>query len=338
MEKFFTLLKESVESGKDVMIVGISEVSGSAPRGAGAKMLITENGRICGTIGGGSVEHKAKLHAIALLKEKSSDMQSFRLSPNNIRDLGMVCGGEVSIYFNYISSDNLNVVELSNRALSKIKNGEVSWLIICVTGSSSGGMWIYGEKEKASFIEIDGLSGLSFADTPQKQNKNGCEYLVEPLVRAGIVYIFGGGHVSQALVPVAAKVGFRCAVFDDRDEFTKPELFPGAAKVGAIDFMHIEKAVDISKNDYILIITRGHQYDSALQAQAMRTAARYIGVMGSKNKIAHVSKQMRELGFTDLDLARVKSPIGLDIKAETPDELAISIVAELIVVRAGCPL
>lgn len=336
MEYIFTSLKEALEKKKDVMIVSVSTVSGSAPRGAGAKMLVTEGGRIYGTIGGGSVEHEAELRAMYLLREKASDMQCFRLAPNNVKDLGMICGGEVSIYFQYISCNNSNIVELIDCTLSKIKSGEESWLITCITGTKNGQMGIYSKKD--GFTGIDAVSGLSFTCTPHKQIKNGCEYLIEPLVRAGTVYIFGGGHVSQALAPVAIMVGFRCVVLDDRDEFTNPKLFPGAVKAIKIDFNDIAKTINITKNDYIVVMTRGHQYDSALQAQAMRTSARYIGVMGSKSKIAHVSSQMRGLGFTDADLARIKTPIGLAIKAETPEEIAVSIVAELIMIRAEAAL
>lgn len=332
MEEFFISLMQTLENGKDAVIVGISAVSGSAPRGVGAKMLITNDGHVCGTIGGGSVEHEAELHAMALLKKKSSDMQSFRLAPNNIKDLGMICGGEVIIYFQYISDDNLNIVDIAKLALIKIEQGEESWLITEITATTSGQIGIY--TKKAGFFGINATSDLSFLDTPHTQSENGREYLIEPLVRAGTVYIFGGGHVSQALVPLAAKAGFRCVVLDDRDEFTAPCLFPGAATVCKVNYNDIANTVIITENDYTVIMTRGHQYDSIIQAQAMRTKARYIGVMGSKSKIAHVSAQMRELGFTSVDLARVKTPIGLDIGAETAEEIAVSIVAELIMVRA----
>lgn len=333
MEKFFTLMKEALENKNDVMIVGISAVSGSAPRGAGARMLVSESGRVCGTIGGGSVEHETELQALALLKEKTSGMQSFRLASNNVKDLGMVCGGEMLVFFQYISAFNHQFVDLCNLALQKIKGGEVCWLITGLTDATNAQMGIYSEK--SGFYGVDVISGLNFADTPHMQRAGNQDYLIEPLVRAGTVYIFGGGHVSQALVPVAARVGFRCAVFDDREEFANPTLFPDAAKVGLIDFKNIANLITITKSDYVVIMTRGHQYDSSLQAQAMRTDARYIGVMGSNSKIAHVSAQMRELGFTDADLARIKTPIGVNIKAETPEEIAVSITAELIMVRAS---
>lgn len=154
-------------------------------------------------------------------------------------------------------------------------------------------------------------------------------------VPPGRVYIFGGGHVSQKLVPALSAVDFRCVVLENREEFCQPSLFPEAEEVRLIDYARVLEAVPLSGDDYVVVVTRGHRDDQLVQSQVMRTPVRYIGVIGSKRKTAVVTAALREMGFTDEDFRRVHAPIGLPIRSETPAEIAVSIAAQLILERAG---
>ena len=141
--------------------------------------------------------------------------------------------------------------------------------------------------------------------------------------------------LAQALVPVLAGVGFRCVAMDDRPEFARKDLFPDAEDVRLIDFTDIAASIAITPEDYICVMTRGHAFDGVVQAQAMMSPACYIGVIGSRRKIAGVTARLKEeYGFVDADFARVTSPIGLAIRAETPAEIAVSIAGQLIALRA----
>lgn len=155
------------------------------------------------------------------------------------------------------------------------------------------------------------------------------------LLPPGRVYIFGGGHVSQALVPALAAVEFRCVVLEEREEFCDPALFPEAEQVRRIDFARVLEEVPLTGEDYVVIMTRGHRDDLLIQSQVMRAPARYIGVIGSRQKTAAVTAALREMGFADGDFRRVHAPIGLPIRSETPAEIAVSIAAQLILERAG---
>lgn len=155
------------------------------------------------------------------------------------------------------------------------------------------------------------------------------------LLPAGRVYIFGGGHVAQALVPALTAVEFRCVVLEDRAELCRPELFPGAEEVLHIDNSRVADFVELTKEDWVAIMTRGHKDDLLIQSQVMKTPARYIGVIGSRQKTAAVTAKLREMGFSDADFERVWAPIGLPIRSETPAEIAVSIAAQLILERAG---
>ena len=153
-------------------------------------------------------------------------------------------------------------------------------------------------------------------------------------MQAGTVYIFGGGHVAQELVPVLAHVGFRCVVYDDRAEFANPQVFPQAAETIVGDLEHIGDRVAIGPQDYVCVMTRGHQFDYYVQKQAMELGPCYIGIMGSRSKIRVVTEKLLEDGFTREEIEGCHMPIGTAIGAETPAEIAVSIAGELIHIRA----
>ena len=157
---------------------------------------------------------------------------------------------------------------------------------------------------------------------------------VEPLCHAGSVYIFGGGHVGAALVPVLASVDFRVVVYDNRPGFATPEHYPQAERVILGDYLDIGAHLTLTENDYVCIMTPGHQADREVLLQAMRSPATYIGCIGSRTKVAKTRERLKGDGYTEEDIARVHAPIGLPILAETPEEIAISIAAEMIEHRA----
>ncbi|KLI60381.1 XdhC family protein [Brachyspira hyodysenteriae] len=149
------------------------------------------------------------------------------------------------------------------------------------------------------------------------------------------VYIFGGGHVSYDLVEVLYKLGFNCIVIDDREEFANKDRFPSASKIIVEDYESVFNKIDIRDKDYIVIVTRGHSHDYIVEKNALKTNALYIGMIGSKNKIKTLHDRLKnEENYTDEMILRVHAPIGIPIGAETTEEIAISIAAELILVRA----
>ncbi len=148
------------------------------------------------------------------------------------------------------------------------------------------------------------------------------------------VIIFGGGHVSKETVPLLTKIGFNCTVYDDRAEFADKKSFPDAKELICDSYEDILSRVDIGPEDYVIIMTRGHQYDYEIQKQVLKTKARFIGVIGSRAKLDTIAAKLREDGFSDDDIGRFYAPLGLQIAAETPEEIAVSIAAELILVRA----
>lgn len=335
MRKLFHLLGETLGSGQDAVWVSIVASSGSTPRGAGAHMLVTEKGRIYGTIGGGAVEYRSETMAAEVLRTKQSRLEFFQLTKSEVQDLGMICGGDVHVYFRCIAANDSEILALTDRAQALFARGEQSWLISSVKPGEESKVSIYGEESGLFGAELSDHVLESLLKKPGLHTVDDCTYCSETLMQAGKVYIFGGGHVAQALVPALSAVNFRCVVLEDREKFTAPELFPGVEETRLIDNARILDFVDIGKNDYVVIMTRGHQFDQDIQAQVLKTPARYIGVIGSRKKAAKVFDNLRAYGYSDDDFARITTPIGLEIGAETPEEIAVSIAAQLIAVRAG---
>ena len=272
MKQLYLQLKTLLEQGNPAVLVSVCAVSGSAPRGVGAEMLIWSSGS-CGTIGGGALEHEAQDIARAVLISGVSCERSFNLANAPTAVLGMVCGGKTTLAFQYLSPDNGAAFALADEGLAAV-------------------------------------------------------------AAASCVYIFGAGHVAQALVPVLSMVEFRCIVLDDRAEFAVAAFFPEAEQVRLCDFADLGKTIQVTERDYVVIMTRGHEFDAQVQAQMMGTSARYIGVMGSASKREFVRKNMLAQGFSEGEINRVKTPIGIKINSDTPAEIAVSIAAELIMVRA----
>ena len=325
MRKVTEAILKEMDAGRPCVLASAVGGEGSAPRKTRAHMLVGEKGRICGTVGGGAVEWRSTQLGMEIAGSGCSCVQTFELEENSPYGLGMVCGGRVSIHFLYISPQDTSLRLAAARAAECFARGEKAWLLIDLDVHA---LYVAAEPDFPDELAVY-QSEASF-----RAGDGGMLY-GEQLVSSGRVYIFGGGHVAQALVPVLASVDFRCVIVEDREEFCRPSLFPGAEAVRLIGEEQWEQTLSIMPEDYICIMTRGHKNDLACQAFAMRTKAAYIGVIGSRKKIASVNERLRSMGFTDEDLSRIVTPIGLDIGAQTPAEIAVSIAAQMIALRAG---
>jgi xanthine dehydrogenase accessory factor len=159
--------------------------------------------------------------------------------------------------------------------------------------------------------------------------------LLETLSAPPLLYLFGGGHVSLAVAGVARLAGFRIVVVDDRPAFSNPARFPESDRTLVLPMGSAFRHLTVDEGSYIVAATRGHQHDEPVIEQALRTPAAYIGMLGSRRKVAIMWERLRKRGVTEEDLARVHAPVGLPIGADTPGEIAVSIVAQMVEVRRG---
>ena len=335
MKELFEALLAALRRGETAALCTILGASGSAPRGAGAKMAVFADGSTIGTVGGGAVE----LRTIEMAKEailiKKSLIHGFSLLKNQIEDLGMICGGNVTVYFQYFDPADENGRALLQGILELLRGDDDSWLVYRMDGGCVSAMGTFDEAHGLRFTDCitpEALRPMLLSNAFTKKGDPG--YYIEPLTQAGHAYIFGGGHVGTALAPVLASVGFRVVVCDNRPDFAKPDHYPSAEQVILGDYLDIGAHLTLTENDYVCIMTPGHQADREVLLQALRSPATYIGCIGSRHKIAATNAYLMANGIPEADLSRVHAPIGLEIYGQTPAEIAISIAGEMIRCRA----
>ena len=333
MKQMLGIMVNRLEKGEALVLVTVTASSGATPRGAGARMLVSRDGRLCGTIGGGAVEYRSEQIALQVLTKQVSGQQDFSLTRNDVQNLGMICGGDVNVFFHYIPEGDPQALELVRKALDLFETGEAFWLLSDIT--NGGTLSLYTRKNGTFGPSVPDWVLSKLPRQPKLLQQDGESWCVEQINGSGRVYIFGCGHVSQELEPVLTHVGFRCVVMDDREEFARRELFPTAEEVKLIDFTKIADSVTIGEEDYVCVMTRGHAFDTVIQAQVLKQKPAYVGVIGSRKKAAGVRKMLKEeYGLTEEELNIVTTPIGMEIDAETPAEIAVSIAGQMIQVRA----
>lgn len=331
MNLFFEKLASELESGRPAELVSILTSGGSTPRGAGAMMAVFPGGRSDGSIGGGSVEYEAQRLAAELLAGRRSALRTFRFIPGGDAGLGMICGGDVTLHFQFLPGGEEPVSAVFRELAEAEHRGRDAWLVRRLEGERVTAMGT-ADRRGSRLLPADAVlpAGLLGEEALLGQGWSSIR-----TARAGRVYLFGAGHVAGALVPALDAVGFHCTVLDDRAEFALPERFPQAERVAVCDFSALKDSLRITPDDYLAVMTRGHQADYQVLTQVLRSGARYIGCIGSRRKLELCRGRLLEAGFTPEEYAVLHAPIGLSIGARTPEEIAVSVTAELIAVRAG---
>lgn len=325
MRQLFTQVLYEMEERRDTVLVTIVSEGGSTPRGTGSQMLVGPRGRICGTIGGGRVEKQSEETALALLTERRSLLRHFGLDLSGGPDsLGMACGGEVTVLFRFIPWDSAAWQTLAVSVVDALGANRPGWLALRT------------DDDPPALLDADGSVVTGTAAPTQLPAAAALvgDWFCLPLPVGERVFIFGAGHIARALSPLLRTVGFRPVVFDDRPEYADAAAFPEAEQVICGDFRDIRAHLTLTPKDYTVVMTSGHSHDLDVETQLLRQELAYVGVIGSRAKIAYVSQCLRERGISETAIAAVHTPIGTAIKAVTPEEIAVSIAGELIYVRA----
>lgn len=354
MREIYDRLSELLEKNTLCVLATIVTQSGSSPRGPGTKMLMLEDGSFVGTIGGGKLEKKVLDVGKEVFSSLSPVMLLYRMQGEDVDANEMICGGNARIFVEPVLPGDRDIKRIIDEARALNKRGG-SAIIATVLDPGywkkvpGTRMFIKSENEK-----IGSLDGINRADeiiqlnmkeivskrVPQVMGLEGndgntIDVLIEPVISEPVVYIFGGGHVSKQIGPIADLVGFSVVVIDDREEFSMAENFPYAKEVMTCPFENVMERLPVNDSSYLVIVTRGHSHDKTVLEQALSTPAKYIGMIGSKRKVKITFDNLLAEGFTREELDRVYSPIGEEIGAETPEEIAVSVVAQLIRVRAA---
>jgi xanthine dehydrogenase accessory factor len=339
MKQLVNGMAENLARGESFALATVITRNGSAPRSAGAKMLVRPDGSTLGTVGGGILEAQIEQLAAEIIRSHSAVVRSFAFSGKDAATMDAICGGQVEVLVEWIDPANPQTVAAIRGLQAAVEGHHKVWLLTSLpSGADACAQHILVRADGTSTAPLPpGIicEEISEIRQPVQLPAGEQSLMVEPLDISGTTYIFGAGHVSRSLAEFTRAVGFWTVVLDDRPDFASRPRFPSADELVILDqFQDCMSKVAVDRDSYIVIVTRGHLHDRIVLAQALKTNAGYIGMIGSRRKTALIYEELRKIGFTDADLARVHAPIGLPISAETPEEIGISIVAEMIQARA----
>ncbi|MBT4142490.1 MAG: XdhC family protein [Chloroflexi bacterium] len=353
MEQVFRAASDEITAGNDMVVATVVKTSGSTPQKPGAKLLVRADGSGVGTLGGGCVEGDIWFASSQLLSNGGvAEMRDYELNEDLAAEDGLVCGGTMYFLLDPLrKSDSSNADKDFNEeviaayeggapvavaSLMKTPDGSTltvgAKLLIRENGSTSGSL---GDEKLDSNAINNARNLMAMGKNDYITSESGTEYFVEAYTTPPTLVLAGGGHVSKAISSIAASLGFRIFIIDDREDFSNPTRFPEAEQTVVSDYGSAFKKLPIGTNSFIVIATRGHRYDASATAAAMKTPASYVGLLGSKRKTILIFEELFFEGFTMEEVQSVRSPIGLNISARTPEEIALSIMAEIVGFRLG---
>lgn len=342
MKNLFAQALSLMAEQKPFALATIVKQQGSAPRGVGAKMIITEDS-IYGTVGGGGMEgHAMSLTRTEVLKNFKPVLRYYNLNAKEAQVGDFICGGDAEVLIYYVNPADAMLRAVFQAAVDCEAAGTPCWLVY-VAAEKDGELALQVALCTAQGVLAGNFHGDEHVAQEMLKNpvriaihaeEDGApRYLVDQLNAGGRMYLFGGGHVSLEVALIAARMDFHIVVLDDREEFANPERFPGCETMVVEDFKQMPP-LPVDDNTYILIITRGHAHDRTVLEWALTKEPYYTGMIGSRHKVAKVYESLRQEGADDARIAQVHSPIGLDIGAQTPVEIAVSIMGEIIQEKA----
>ena len=307
---------ELARAGRQAALATVAETRGSTPVPAGQKMLVGPDGRLVGTVGGGCVEAEVIAAALAAQQDTVPRLLTQHLNADLAGDLGLSCGGTVEVFIEPVLTTGAYLAVLDQAAAT------TAGIVRTAT------VWAGGAVK--TFEQTVGRPGGPAASLSSDRRM-----MTEVVAAPPRVLVFGAGHVGAAIARAAAAAGFRVTVVDDRPEFADAARFGDGIAVTCAGVDQALAAYALTSADAAVIATRGHRHDAVILSKVAASPAAYVGLLGSKRKKAVITKALLAAGVPHTALERVKVPVGLDIGAETAEEIAVSVVAELIAWRRG---
>ena len=307
---FVSALAGELSAGRRVGLASLLATRGSMPRHEGARLAVTEGGRPLGTVGGGAVERLAIVRAREALAGAAPSLEWYRTGDE------MACGGDALLAVRALSGRDLPALRDLLRALDRDEPVVVEE------------RWADRAEPSLSIAPASRLARPTWDDAAGTYR--------EPVCARARLHVFGAGHVGAALVGLAARVGFEPHVYDDRPELATPDSLPDAASVSCGPFDQLAASATIAPHDAVVVLTHGHVHDETvlLAVLSRDTLPAYVGCIGSRRKSALARERLLAAGVPVERVDAVHMPIGEDILAVTPAEIAVSIVAQLIRCRA----
>ena len=343
-ENFYEKIVELIDRGEPIAVALVVLAQGSTPQGAGARAVIDASGRLWGTIGGGMVESQA----LRLAREacETGRPRIFDCEMTNLDSAveRAVCGGSMRVLVDPTIARHRSRFE---EAACAFKDRRRGCLLTRIQRNNEGEVKVEVEwladpsflNEVASPIRSCLESGRPASFHQTFSTTAAEEVFIEPVQPPPLLVIAGGGHVGHAVAIEAQRVGFEVTVIDDRAEFADAATFPPGIRAVCGPVPKEIAAYPLDADSFVVLVTRGHRHDAEALAECIHRPLAYLGMIGSRRKVALVRKKFLDAGLaTEEELDRVRAPIGLEIGAVTVPEIAVSIVAQLIAVRRKGPL
>ena len=338
-----------LENGTPGVLATVVRTKGSTPQKPGAMLLVREDGTGVGTLGGGCVEGDIWFAAKEMLRlHGGPESKDYFLNEEIAARDGLVCGGTMYFYLEPIWQPE-DFVPIGTELIQAYDGGEPVGLATVVnvpTGSDDLGAKLLLRSDGSTSGSLGSPvldaraieTARQVADVGNVESfitEDNIEVFVEGFTTPPTLVMVGGGHVGKATADLANILGYRVFIVDDRPEFSNTERFPYAEETVVANYDQWANDLDINVNSFVIAATRGHRYDDMAVESALTTRARYIGLMGSRRKNMMIFQRLLRQGVSTERLKQVHAPIGLDIGALTPEEIAVSIMSEIIMVRRG---
>ena len=350
MESVFKAAVQELDGHKPMVVATVVRTSGSTPQKSGAKLLVREDGSGVGTLGGGCVEGDIWFAAQELLKRGGdAELRDYQLNEDLAAQDGLVCGGTMYFLIDpvrqtdpyrdfaaqaadaYAGGPPMAIVNVT-AAPSDSDVVVGAKMLVRENGDTQGGL---GDSVLEAMTVTKARDLMAMGKNDYLRFDDGVECYIEAYTTPPTLVLVGGGHVSKAIAPIAKSVGFRIFVFDDREQFSNPQRFPEADITMVGDYRDGLGKLPVNTNSFVVVATRGHQFDDAAVSGALGTPASYVGLLGSKRKTILIFEELLRNGFDADELRRINAPIGLDIGGRTPEEIALSVMSEIIAFRLG---
>lgn len=332
MEKYFYRSLIEFDFSLRAALCSQLEHKGSVPRKDYPNMLVFENGKSIGTVGGGNLEHSVIEMAKSVIANNLPVFETFDLTQTDPSAKGSICGGRTRILIEpytkklrdiWKSLDLLNLHKPGVIMVTEVIAGEIVSSQRYVLHPNSSLQAI--PDKIAQIIKPVWRSGKSKTlSTPDGF------YLIHRISPLPMLHIFGAGHVGHSVAELAHFIDLDTTIYDDREDLANLERFPHARRICVDSFSNMAERAPISQNDYVLVMTRGHQHDLELLRWLLSLKITYLGLLSSKTKWRLLSETLLEEGYTADVLKSIHAPVGLEIKSETVPEIAISIISEII--------
>jgi len=329
-------LKQWKRDGKGVAFATVVRVQGSAPRPEGSRLLVSSAEELDGSVSGGCVENDVALHAAQVLESGEARLVTYGIADEEAFEVGLACGGTIQVYIEPAEAD-----EITDAVERLVSGGRLGARLMAV----SGGDWkavidategvVAGSIPALLADDVMADARRLMADERSRTLSYGdVDVFVEVVAPSPKLLIFGAGPFAEPLCSLGSRVGYEVTVIDPRPAFARDELFPDAREVIVA---WPEKVLDPQPWDgsYVVVLNHNQRLEDPVIRRALAEPVAYLGVMGSRRTHVDRLARLEAEGWSVEDQERVRGPVGLDIGAETPAEVAVSILAEMTTVRYG---